>query len=122
MSFDLIISFIFLLVFIICLGFAIYSKVKLEGFRQIVIQLISEAEKTIEQGKNHEKFTKVLNEVREFLPPVLKMFITEENLIYFIQKTFDSIKVALDTKTLYPVEDIKTEIEKIEEELQESEG
>lgn len=100
----------------------LYSKIKLIGFKNLIIKLIVEAEETIEKGKNNEKFSKVLNGVIDSLPPIMKMFITEDILIAYIQKIFESIKVALDAKSLEPKETIEEEIKRVEKELEESEG
>ena len=79
-------------------GFKLYSCIKLKGLRQTAIDLISEAEKAYEQGKNNEKFQAVFDGILNALPAPAKIFINEGTINYFIQSVFDSRKVALDAQ------------------------
>jgi hypothetical protein len=80
---------------VIALGI-IYIAIKNRGLRQVAISLIVEAEKAFEYGKNSEKFNYVYENFYARLPTLLKFILTKENIIMFIQKVFDEIKIALD--------------------------
>ena len=82
---------------IIVLG-ALYVSIKNNGLRQVVISLIVEAEKAFEYGKNSEKFNYVFENFYERLPILLKLLLTKEDIVNFIQIVFDEIKISLDYK------------------------
>lgn len=77
----------------------IVFQVKKKGIRQTAIDYICYAEKTFENHKNDEKFNYVLTRLYEGLPSIVKVFITIDMIKDFIQKVFNEIKIALDTKT-----------------------
>lgn len=77
----------------------IVFQVKKKGLRQTAIDYICYAEKTFENHKNDEKFNYVLTRLYEGLPSIIKVFITIDMIKDFIQKVFNEIKIALDTKT-----------------------
>lgn len=83
---------------IIITGVGSYITIKKQGLREFAINLIVEAEKIFEYGKNSEKFNYVFEKVYEKLPSFLKFIVTKEYVINFIQKIFDDIKIALDYK------------------------
>lgn len=80
---------------IIALG-TLYIAIRNKGLRQVAISLIVEAEEAFEYGKNSEKFNYVFENFYARLPTLLKFVLTKENVIIFIQKVFDEIKIALD--------------------------
>ncbi len=89
---------IIIIIGIIIAGLASYITIKKQGLREFAINLIVEAEKIFEYGKNSEKFNYVFQKVYDKLPSFLKFIITKEYVINFIQKVFDDIKIALDYK------------------------
>ncbi len=91
-----IISIVIILLGVIIAAAGIYIAIKNRGLRQVVITLIVEAEKAFEYGKNSEKFNYVYENFYARLPTLLKFLLTKDNIIMFIQKIFDEIKVALD--------------------------
>ena len=86
-----------LLIFLSLMGLKLYSRIKLNGLRQTAIDLIVEAEKVYEKGKNSEKFQMVTKGLMNVLPTSARVFINENTINFFVQSVFDSIKVALDT-------------------------
>ena len=80
------------------MGFKLYSNIKLKGLRQTAIDLIVEAEEAFEKGKNNEKTRYVFDGIYNALPAIVRAFLSEDAILFFIQKVFDSIKIALDTK------------------------
>lgn len=80
---------------IIAIG-TLYLAIKNKRLREVAIALIIEAEEAFEYGKNSEKFNYVFENFYSRLPLILKIVITKENVIWFIQKVFDEIKIALD--------------------------
>lgn len=90
---------IVVIIFLGLVAFKLYSNIKLKGLRQTAIDLICEAEKAYDKGKNNEKFKLVLDGVLNALPAPVKIFLNESTIEYFIQSIFDSIKIALDTNT-----------------------
>lgn len=89
---------IIVIVFLAIVGFKLYGSIKLKGLRQTAIDLICEAEKTYEKGKNNEKFNAVVDGILNVLPAPARIFLNRTTIEYFIQSIFDSIKVALDTQ------------------------
>lgn len=75
---------------------ALYFNVKNRGLREVAITLIVEAEQAFEYGKNSEKFNYVFENFYARLPTLLKFILTKQNVIMFIQRIFDEIKIALD--------------------------
>lgn len=88
-----------MIVFIVYVGFKLYGSIKLKGLRQTAIDLICEAEKTYEKGKNDEKFQLVLDGILGSLPAPAKLILNKSTVEFFIQSVFDSVKIALDTET-----------------------
>lgn len=88
---------VIVILFLAIAGFKLYSMIKLKGLRQTAIDLICEAEKAYDKGKNSEKFKLVLDGVLNALPAPVKIFLNESTIEYFVQSIFDSIKIALDT-------------------------
>lgn len=80
---------------IIAIAFLVY-KIKTAGLRAVAIKFIVEAEKIFEYGKNTEKFNYAFDCVYGFVPNYLRIFVTKEVIIKFIQKIFDEVKIALD--------------------------
>lgn len=96
---SIIVIVVIIALFLGIMGFKLYSNIKLKGLRQTAIDLICEAEKAYDKGKNNEKFKLVLDGVLNALPAPVKIFLNESTIEYFIQSIFDSIKIALDTNT-----------------------
>ena len=71
-------------------------KIKKEGLRPVIIKFIVEAEKGFQYGRNTEKFNYVFERVYNYVPVYLKFFITKENVIKFIDKVFEEVKIALN--------------------------
>ena len=96
---SIIVIVVIIALFLGIMGFKLYSNIKLKGLRQTAIDLICEAEKAYDKGKNNEKFKLVLDGVLNALPALVKIFLNKSTIEYFIQSIFDSIKIALDTNT-----------------------
>lgn len=77
------------------IGYAIY-KIKTKGLKTAAIEFIVNAEKEFQKGQNSEKMEYVYNALIALLPTPIKLFITKQTLINFIQKIFDEVKIALD--------------------------
>lgn len=86
---------IIVVVAILALG-VLYFSIKNKGLREVAITLIVEAEQAFEYGKNSEKFNYVFENFYARLPTLLRFILTKENVIMFIQRVFDEIKIALD--------------------------
>ena len=96
---SIIVIVVIIALFLGIMGFKLYSNIKLKGLKQTAIDLICEAEKAYDKGKNNEKFKLVLDGVLNALPAPVKIFLNESTIEYFIQSIFDSVKIALDTNT-----------------------
>lgn len=77
------------------IGYAIY-KIKTKGLKVAAIEFIVNAEKEFQKGQNSEKMEYVYNALIALLPAPIKVFITKQTLINFIQRIFDEVKIALD--------------------------
>ena len=77
------------------IGYAIY-KIKTKGLKAAAIEFIVNAEKEFKKGQNSEKMEYVYNALIALLPAPIKVFITKQTLINFIQRIFDEVKIALD--------------------------
>lgn len=93
---SMIVIAVIVIAFLALVGLKLYSMIKLKGLKQTAIDLIAEAEKAYEKGKNNEKFQAVFDGILSALPAPAKFFLNEDTINYFIQSIFDSIKVALD--------------------------
>mgnify|MGYP003190364198 FL=1 len=96
---SIIVIVVIMAIFLGLVGLKLYSNIKLKGLRQTAIDLICEAEKAYDKGKNNEKFKMVLDGVLNALPAPVRIFLNESTIEYFVQSIFDSIKIALDTNT-----------------------
>lgn len=94
---SIIVIVVIMAIFLGLVGLKLYSNIKLKGLRQTAIDLICEAEKAYDKGKNNEKFKMVLDGVLNALPAPVRIFLNESTIEYFVQSIFDSIKIALDT-------------------------
>ncbi len=79
---------------VICLGFIL--KLKRMGIKAFLIELIVLAENMFSYGKNEEKFQFVVNHLYEIFPLWLKIILPKKMICYFVQSTFQEIKIALD--------------------------
>lgn len=95
---SIIIIAVFVIAVLAIIGLKLYSSIKLKGLRQTAIDLIAKAEEAFEKGKNSEKFQQVFDGVYNALPSIAKVFLTKETVVSFVQKVFDSIKIALDAQ------------------------
>ena len=95
MSNEILCIIILVLACIAILGY-LYWMIKKNGLRAFVIKLIVAAEDQFEKGANQEKINYVIDSLLEFLPKILRCFITRENVKSFVQKVFNSVKEALD--------------------------
>ena len=71
-------------------------KIKKDGLRATVVELIVSAEKIFKKGENRQKFNYVVNKFIQFLPMPVRFFITVEAVEKFVQLIFDETKKALD--------------------------
>lgn len=81
-----------------CISILIYLlyRVKKDGLRATVVELIVSAEKIFKKGENRQKFNYVVNKFIQFLPMPVRFFITVEAVEKFVQLIFDETKKALD--------------------------
>lgn len=71
-------------------------KIKKDGLRATVVDLIVSAETMFKKGENRQKFNYVVNKFIQFLPMPVRFFITVEAVEKFVQLIFDETKKALD--------------------------
>ena len=81
-----------------CISILIYLlyRVKKDGLRATVVDLIVSAETMFKKGENRQKFNYVVNKFIQFLPMPVRFFITVEAVEKFVQLIFDETKNALD--------------------------
>lgn len=81
-----------------CISILIYLlyRVKKDGLRATVVELIVSAEKIFKKGENRQKINYVVNKFIQFLPMPVRFFITVEAVEKFVQLIFDETKKALD--------------------------
>ena len=75
-------------------------KIKKDGLRATVVDLIVSAETMFKKGENRQKFNYVVNKFIQFLPMPVRFFITVEAVEKFVQLIFDETKKALDYREL----------------------
>ena len=95
MSNEILCIIILILACIAILGY-LYWVIKKNGLIPVVVKMIVAAEDQFEKGANQEKINYVIDSLLEFLPKILRCFITKENVKSFVQKVFNSVKEALD--------------------------
>lgn len=85
-----------------CISILIYLlyRVKKDGLRATVVDLIVSAETMFKKGENRQKFNYVVNKFIQFLPMPVRFFITVEAVEKFVQLIFDETKKALDYREL----------------------
>lgn len=71
-------------------------KIKKDGLRETVIKLIVLAERHFGGGEGKKKMEMVVASLHDFLPSPLKIFLTDDIIINFVQTVFDEIKEALE--------------------------
>ena len=81
-----------------CISILIYLlyRVKKDGLRATVVELIVSAEKIFKKGENRQKINYVVNKFIQFLPMPVRFFITVDDVEKFVQLIFDETKKALD--------------------------
>ena len=84
-----------------CVSVFIYLlyRIKKDGLRATVINLIVYAEAELGSGKGKEKMDMVIDKMTEILPLPIRLFVTKEAIKSFAQHVFDEIKEALDYKS-----------------------
>ena len=97
MSNEILCIIILILACVAILGY-LYWMIKKNGLIPVVVKMIVAAEDQFEKGANQEKINYVIDSLLEFLPKILRCFITRENVKSFVQKVFNSVKEALDYK------------------------
>ena len=95
MSNEILCIIILILACVVTLGY-LYWAIKKNGLIPVVVKMIVAAEDQFEKGANQEKINYVIDSLLEFLPKILRCFITRENVKSFVQKVFNSVKEALD--------------------------
>lgn len=87
-----------LILIVVCVAILIYLlwRIKKEGLRQVVVDLIVYAESEYGSGKGEEKMEYVIESFIKLIPAPFNFFITTSAVKSFIQNVFDSIKTALD--------------------------
>lgn len=91
-----ILFYIIIALIIVLAIITIYNKIKINGLRATIIQLILYAEKKFAEGQNDSKFEFVLDGIYNLLPAFAKAFISKSTLQRAIQKIFYELKEALD--------------------------
>lgn len=83
-----------------CISILIYLlyRIKKDGLRATVVDLIVYAEDTFGSGEGQKKMDYVIDCFTEMLPAPLRLFVTANAIKSFAQEVFDQIKVALDYK------------------------
>ena len=80
----------------ILLLYIIIKFSKQVNLQPIIIRLITQAEKEFGSGEGAKKFNYVVDELYDnFMPKIMKLFFSEEEVKQFIQSVFDMIKDAL---------------------------
>ena len=97
MSNEILCIIILILACVAILGY-LYWVIKKNGLIPVVVKMSVAAEDQFEKGANQEKINYVIDSLLEFLPKILRCFITRENVKSFVQKVFNSVKEALDYK------------------------
>lgn len=98
MNSQLIIQIVVVALAVIAFGLWLFWQIKKKGLKGFATEMILKAEDIYEKGKNEEKMNYVIDKVIALVPMPLSLFITRETVQDFIQKIFDSIKLALDYK------------------------
>ena len=81
-----------------CISILVYLlyRIKKDGLRVTVVDLIVSAEKLFQKGENRQKFEYVVEKIIKTLPAPIRFFITVEAVEDFVQMVFDETKKALD--------------------------
>ena len=79
MSNEILCIIILVLACIAILGY-LYWVIKKNGLIPVVVKMIVAAEDQFEKGANQEKINYVIDSLLEFLPKILRCFITKENV------------------------------------------
>ena len=83
-----------------CVSILVYLlyRIKKDGLRETVIDLIVYAEAELGSGKGKEKMDYVIDQMTEILPLPIRLFFFFLAIKSFAQHVFDEIKEALDYK------------------------
>ena len=83
---------------LVCISILVYLlyRIKKDGLRATVVDLIVSAEKMFKKGENIQKFEYVVDKIIKILPAPIRFFITVEAVENFVQLVFDETKKALD--------------------------
>lgn len=74
----------------------LWYKIQKEGLRETVIKLIVIAEKNFGSGEGKKKMEMVVSNIHNLLPTPLRLFLSEDMIISFVQTIFNEIKEALE--------------------------
>lgn len=87
-----------LILIALCVTILVYLlwRIKKDGLRQVVIELIVMAEAEYGSGKGEEKLEYVIEKFVGLIPMPFSLFITCNSVKKFVQYTFNSVKMALD--------------------------
>lgn len=87
-----------IMLILVCISILVYLlyRIKKDGLRATVVDLIVSAEKMFKKGENIQKFEYVVDKIIKTLPTPIRFFITVEAVENFVQLVFDETKKALD--------------------------
>jgi len=89
-------SIVILLIGFLILLTYLFIRIKKEGLRPVVVDLIVKAEAMFNHGENKAKLQWVVDKLIKVIPAPFNMFITTDMLIDFIEEVFKVVKPALD--------------------------
>lgn len=91
-----ILCIIILIVACIITLLTLWYKIQKDGLRETVIKLIVIAEKNFGSGEGKKKMEMVVSNIHKVLPTPLRLFLSEDMIINFVQTIFNEIKEALE--------------------------
>lgn len=75
---------------------ALWYKIQKDGLRETVIKLIVIAENNFGSGEGKKKMEMVVSNIHKVLPTPLRLFLSEDMIINFVQTIFNEVKEALE--------------------------
>lgn len=84
-----------LLIGVAIIGYLVYTR-QWERLRGMTYQLMLRAEKILSEGAGAEKFALVFTEVYSSLPPLIRLFVHEQDLRKMMQGWYDTAMDWLD--------------------------
>ena len=91
-----ILCIIILIVICIITLLTLWYKIQKDGLRETVIKLIVIAENNFGSGEGKKKMEMVVSNIHKVLPTPLRLFLSEDMIINFVQTIFNEIKEALE--------------------------